>query len=259
MKPDATLQRLLVVDDDAGVRSSLAEQLTTTGFHVTTARDGNEMHNVLARSSVDLIILNANLAHEDGLALCREIRAQSAVPVIMLTARTDAIDRIIVLEMGADDCLGKPFELRELLARVRSVLRRTVRIAPDAELSHRAASFAGWTLDLQKRHLLNPQGRVIALSGAEFHLLRVFVMHANEVLTRERLVALSSGREYGSQQRVVDVHISRLRHKLGDDFAESPLLKTVRNEGYVLAAEVALEGAAHTHSTVRPLMNAWEP
>lgn len=240
-KPEATRQRLLVVDDDADIRVLLAEQLSKAGFHVTAARDGADMRSALARTPVDLIILDLNLPREDGLSLCRDIRARSIVPVIMLTARTDAIDRIVGLEMGADDYLGKPFEPRELVARVRCVLRRTLRGAPYVAPNHRKATFAGWTLDLQMRHLLNPQGRVVVLSGAEFRLLRVFVTHSNEVLTREQLVALGSGREYDSRQRVVDVHISRLRHKLGDDSTASPLIKTIRNEGYVLAAEVLLE------------------
>ena len=209
---------------------------------VSTAGDGAEMRRVLEREHVDLVVLDLNLPREDGLTLCRDLRARSSTPVIMLTARGEAIDRIVGLEMGADDYLTKPFEPRELLARIRNVLRRTEALPSNLEpLSSGRARFAGWTLDLQKRHLVDPEGRVIALSGAEFRLLRVFVTHPNRVLTREQLVALSSGRAYESQQRAIDLQISRLRGKLGDDLATSALIKTVRNEGYVLAASVTVE------------------
>ena len=159
----------------------------------------------------------------------------------MLTARSSPIDRIVGLEMGADDYVPKPFEPRELVARIRNVLRRTG-AAPmpiDAAASGRAV-FGGWTFDLEKRHLMDAQGRVVSLSGAEYRLLRAFVAEPNRVLTREYLVARSSGRPYSSQQRAIDLQISRLRHKLGDDQLESPLIKTVRNEGYVLATTVTV-------------------
>jgi two-component system OmpR family response regulator len=236
------VQRLLVVDDDVDIRTLLAEQLSKAGFLVSTAGNGTEMRRVIEREHVDLVVLDLNLPREDGLTLCRDLRARSSTPVIMLTARGEPIDRIVGLEMGADDYLTKPFEPRELLARIRNVLRRTEALPSNLEqVSAGKAKFAGWTLDLQKRHLVDPQGRVIVLSGAEFRLLRVFVTHPNRVLTREQLVALSSGRAYESQQRAIDLQISRLRAKLGDDLASSALIKTVRNEGYVLAAAVTVE------------------
>jgi two-component system OmpR family response regulator len=226
------VQRLLVVDDDVDIRTLLAEQLSKAGFLVSTAGNGTEMRRVIEREHVDLVVLDLNLP----------LRARSSTPVIMLTARGEPIDRIVGLEMGADDYLTKPFEPRELLARIRNVLRRTEALPSNLEqVSTGKAKFAGWTLDLQKRHLVDPQGRVIVLSGAEFRLLRVFVTHPNRVLTREQLVALSSGRAYESQQRAIDLQISRLRAKLGDDLASSALIKTVRNEGYVLAAAVTVE------------------
>lgn len=237
-----TMHRLLVVDDDSDIRSLLAEQLGRAGYTVSTAGDGGQMRQVLAREHIDLIVLDLNLPREDGLALCREIRARSATPVIMLTARSEPIDRVLGLEMGADDYLAKPFEPRELLARIRNVLRRTEALPANLEpLAMRRAGFSGWVFDLEHRHLVDPAGRVVMLSGAEFRLLRVFVAHANKVLSREQLVALSSGRNYESQDRAIDLQVSRLRQKLGDAGGSDGLVKTVRNEGYVFASAVTLE------------------
>jgi two-component system OmpR family response regulator len=242
MNEGLSVQRLLVVDDDVDIRTLLAEQLSKAGFAVSTAGDGVEMRRALEREHIDLVVLDLNLPREDGLTLCRDLRARSSTPVIMLTARGEPVDRIVGLEMGADDYLTKPFEPRELLARIRNVLRRTEALPANlGSVSGGKARFAGWTLDLQKRHLVDFEGRVIVLSGAEFRLLRVFVTHPNRVLTREQLVALSSGRAYESQQRAIDLQISRLRGKLGDDLTASALIKTVRNEGYVLAASVTVE------------------
>lgn len=233
--------QLLVVDDDADIRSLLAEQLTGAGFIVSTAGDGAQMRQVLITEQIDLIILDLNMPREDGLTLCRDLRSRSALPVIMLTARGAPVDRIVGLEMGADDYVTKPFEPRELVARIRNVLRRTGAVpeSPEPWGSGRVR-FGEWTFDLDKRHLVYASGRVVSLSGAEYRLLRAFTAEPNRVLTREYLVARSSGKLYGSQQRAIDLQISRLRHKLGDDQVESPLIKTVRNEGYVLAAVVTV-------------------
>ena len=237
-----TMHRLLVVDDDSDIRSLLAEQLGRAGYAVSTAADGNEMRQVLAREHIDLIVLDLNLPREDGLALCRELRVRSATPVIMLTARSEPIDRVLGLEMGADDYLAKPFEPRELLARIRNVLRRTEALPTNMEpLAMRRALFSGWVFDLEHRHLVDPAKRVVMLSGAEFRLLRVLVAHANKVLSREQLVSLSSGRNYESQDRAIDLQISRLRQKLADAGGADGLIKTVRNEGYVFASAVTLE------------------
>ena len=234
-----TPQRLLIVDDDADIRTLLAEQLGEAGFSVATAANGAEMRQALEREHVDLIVLDLNLPREDGLTLCRDLRARSGLPVIMLTARSGPIDRIVGLEMGADDYVPKPFEPRELVARIRNVLRRTAASPMPLEpVASGRARFGGWAFDLEKRHLVDAAGRIVSLSGAEYRLLRAFVDEPNRVLTREYLVARSSGRPYASQERAIDLQISRLRHKLGDDQAESPLIKTVRNEGYVLAAAV---------------------
>jgi two-component system OmpR family response regulator len=236
-----TSNHLLVVDDDADIRTLLAEQLTRAGFVVSTAGHGGEMRQVLNGERIDLIILDLNLPREDGLTLCRDLRSRSGLPVIMLTARSSPVDRIVGLEMGADDYVTKPFEPRELIARIRNVLRRTTAAAEPPEMvASGCASFGEWTFDLDKRHLVSGSGRVVSLSGAEYRLLRAFIAEPNRVLTREHLVARSSGKPYGSQQRAIDLQISRLRHKLGDDQAASPLIKTVRNEGYVLAATVTM-------------------
>ncbi len=242
MTEEQTMHRLLVVDDDADIRNLLAEQLGRAGYTVLTASDGAQMRQLLEREHVDLIVLDLNLPREDGLTLCRDLRARSSTPVIMLTARAEPIDRVLGLEMGADDYLAKPFEPRELLARIRNVLRRTEALPANLEpLAVRRARFSGLTFDLEHRHLVDAAGRVVVLSGAEFRLLRVFVGHANKVLSREQLVALSSGRQYEAQDRAIDLQISRLRQKLGDGGGADGLIKTVRNEGYVLAAPVTLE------------------
>ena len=234
-------QTLLIVDDDADIRTLLAEQLGKAGFTVSTAANGAEMRQALERERIDLVVLDLNLPREDGLTLCRDLRARSGLPVIMLTARGGPIDRIVGLEMGADDYVPKPFEPRELVARIRNVLRRTsASPLPLESTSSGRAEFGGWTFDLEKRHVVDGAGRVVSLSGAEYRLLRAFVAEPNRVLSREYLVARSSGRPYASQQRAIDLQISRLRHKLGDDQAESQLIKTVRNEGYVLAATVTM-------------------
>lgn len=232
-------KRLLVVDDDDDIRTLLADYLGDAGYAVSTAGNGVEMLHSIERKPVDLIVLDINLPGDDGLTLCRNLRARSRVPVILLTARGGAIDRILGLEMGADDYLPKPFEPRELLARIRNVLRRTEALPANLEEQRfDKACFSGWVLDPHKRHLVDPGGRVVMLSGAEFRLLRVFVMHPNKVLSREQLVTLSGGRHYDFQRRAIDLQVSRLRQKLGDDRAESPLIKTVRNEGYVLSSTV---------------------
>jgi two-component system OmpR family response regulator len=236
------VQRLLVVDDDVDIRTLLAEQLNQEGFVVVTAQDGREMFRVLEREQVDLIVLDLNLPREDGLNLCRTLRARGNTPVIMLTARCESIDRIVGLEIGADDYVTKPFEPRELLARIRNVLRRTEAMPAALEpVSVGKAKFSNWTLDLQRRHLVDFDGRVVVLSAAEFCLLRALVTYPNRILTRERLVELSSGRAYESPRRGIDLQISRLRHKLGDDKANSSLIKTIRNEGYIFASKVMIE------------------
>jgi len=232
-------QNLLVVDDDREIRTLLAEHLSREGFKVAVAGEGVEMKKVLDRQPVDLIVLDINMPGQDGLSLVRELRAKGSVtPVIMLTAKGEAIDRILGLEMGADDYLPKPFEPRELLARIKSVLRRAQALPANLEpLSANRATFGGWTVDFERRHLLDPAGRVVMLSGAEFRLLRILVEHAPKVLSRDQLLALGAVKAGEALDRAVDLQISRLRAKFGED---GRLIRTVRSEGYVLAEPVTL-------------------
>ncbi|MBW9334503.1 response regulator [Herbaspirillum sp. RU 5E] len=247
MRSMDTNTHILVVDDDRDIRTLLAEYLDSNGLRTLTATNGSEMRRVLEESRVDLIVLDLTLPGEDGLTLCRNLRATSSVPVIMLTARGEPLDRILGLEMGADDYLAKPFEPRELFARIRSVLRRTQALPPNmAQPDVATMRFAGWTLDLTARHLVNRDGVVVALSGAEFRLLKVFLDHPNRVLNRDQLLELTQGRESDPFDRSVDIQISRLRQKLGDDARTPTIIKTVRNEGYVLATTVTAEGAGRS-------------
>ena len=238
-------QTLLVVEDDEEIRMLLAQQLTKAGYLVLTASDGPTMFAALNAHFVDLIVLDLNLPGEDGLSLCRSTRSRRNIPIIMLTARSEAIDRIIGLEVGADDYISKPFDPREFLARVRSVMRRTCAAAgPQEAPPPKRASFRGWTLDFANRRLTDAKGRAVMLSGAEFSLLKFFVEHANQVLTREQLLTLTSHpvSADGAAQRVADLQISRLRQKLDDDEARATeLIMTVRSQGYVLATEVTFE------------------
>jgi two-component system OmpR family response regulator len=231
------LDHVLVVDDDAELRGLLSEYLGRNGFRVSVARDGREMRHVLETSSPDIVVLDVMLPGEDGLTLCRDLRARSNLPVVMLTARGDEVDRIVGIEMGADDYLAKPFNPRELLARMKGILRRA-RSLPSARTEGHRLRFAGWILDLAARHLVAADGVVVPLSGTEFRLLQIFVTHPNRVLDRNQLMDLALGREATPFDRAIDVQVSRLRQRLHDEAREPRIIKTVRNGGYVLAAQV---------------------
>ena len=233
---------VLVVDDDAEIRKLLGEYLERNGFRVSLATDGSEMRRALDRSRPDIVVLDLMLPGDSGLKLCRDLRVESSLPVIMLTARAEEVDRIVGLEMGADDYLAKPFSPRELVARIRSILRRARGLASPAGGGAHQLRFAGWTLDLAARQLVAPDGVVVALSGAEFKLLSVFVEHPNRVLDRNQLMDLTVGRDGAPFDRSIDVQVSRLRVRLRDDAREPRIIKTVRNEGYVLAAVVERVG-----------------
>jgi two-component system OmpR family response regulator len=230
---------VLVVDDDLEIRSLLRDYLEKNGYRVTAVGDGKAMWAAFDEARPDILVLDVMLPGTDGLTLCRDVRARSGIPIIMLTARGEETDRIVGLEMGADDYLPKPFSPRELLARIKSVLRRA-RSLPDnlQPESARKISFAGWTLDIATRNLLSPAGVVVALSGTEFKLLRIFLAHPNRVLNRDQLIDLMLSRDASPFDRSIDVQVSRLRHRLDEDAKEPAIIKTVRGEGYVFAAAV---------------------
>ncbi|MBM3357042.1 MAG: response regulator [Betaproteobacteria bacterium] len=233
---------VLVVDDDAEIRDLLREYLQKNGYRVTAVADGNGMRAALDRAQPDIIVLDLMLPSEDGLTLCRDLRARSAIPVIMLTARGEETDRIVGLEMGADDYLPKPFNPRELLARVKSVLRRARALPENLHPDDaRTIRFSGWTLDVATRNLRSPAGVVVALSGTEYKLLRAFLAHPNRVLNRDQLIDLMLSRDASPFDRSIDVQVSRLRQRLGEDAREPAIIKTVRGEGYVLAVEVEVQ------------------
>jgi two-component system, OmpR family, response regulator len=231
--------RVLIVDDDRDIRTLLAEYLEAHGYAARTAGDGDAMREAIAQADCDLIILDLSMPGKDGLELCRELRTTSDVPIVMLTARGEPSDRIAGLETGADDYLAKPFEPRELLARVRNVLRRT-NGAQESRSPARRLLFGEWILDLASRSLIDRRGVVVGLSGAEFRLLQAFVSNPNCVLTRGQLLDLTR-RDVEAFDRSIDLQVSRLRQRLGDDARASELIKTVRGEGYVLAATVRAE------------------
>ena len=233
------LPHILIVDDDREIRDLLARFLERNRFRVTAARDGREARRAWSGAHYQLVVLDLMLPGESGLDIARWLRTQGAVPIIMLTAMGDETDRIIGLELGADDYLPKPFNPRELLARIRAVMRRT---AEQADRKHdsdsRVLRFAGWMLEPTRRRLLNPDGAEVALTGGEYELLVALLDRANRVLTRDMLLDLLRGRQAGPFDRAIDVAISRLRRKLEDDGRNAQVIKTVRGGGYVLAADV---------------------
>jgi two-component system, OmpR family, response regulator len=230
---------LLIVDDDKELCSLLSKFLSRHGYRVSIAHSGGEMTALLDASRINLIILDLMLPGEDGLVLCRRLRATSTVPIIMLTAMGDEVDRIIGLEMGADDYLAKIANPRELLARVRAVLRRSG--APEVNSSDdqkRILEFAGWRLDVTHRQLYSAKNALVPLRAGEFELLLAFAERPQRVLSRDQLLDLSRGRSANAFDRSIDVQVSRLRRKIEPDPKEPTLIKTVRSGGYILAANV---------------------
>jgi two-component system, OmpR family, response regulator len=237
------MDHVLIVDDDRGIRELVGAYLEKNGMRVSLAANGREMRATLESGAPDLIVLDLMMPGDDGLVLCRELRAGKfrAVPVVMLTARNEETDRIVGLEMGADDYLPKPFAVRELFARIRSVLRRTRMLPPGMEVSESAQllAFGDWRLDTTARHLLDTEGTIVALSGAEYRLLRVFLDHPQRVLTRDQLLSLTQGRQADAFDRSIDLLVSRLRQRLRDEAREPRYIKTLRSEGYVFSAAVS--------------------
>ncbi|HYL02172.1 MAG TPA: response regulator, partial [Steroidobacteraceae bacterium] len=226
---------LLIVDDDHEIRGLLAQYLEKHEFRTTAVGDGREMRRVLERSHVDLLVLDLMLPGEDGLSLCRELRTRSQLPIIMLTARGEDVDRIVGLELGADDYLAKPFNPRELVGRIRAILRRAAHAPRDpSPMNVRAFTFGNWRLDTVTRALTDEAGREVPLSGAEYRLLAVLLGAGNRVLTRGQLTELLRGREADPFDRSIDVRVSRLRQILGDDARAPQIIKTVYGEGYVV-------------------------
>ena len=235
----STDQHILLVDDDAELRQLVAKLLRTNGYKVTAVRSAPEMHHALASARMDLIILDLMLPGTSGLELCREIRKTSTVPIIMLTAKSEESDRIVGLEMGADDYVTKPFSPRELLARLRAVLRR---VAFDSGMRRpstvRGYAFEGWGLDTLKRELTSPDGVVVDLSTGEYDLLLVFVEQPQKVLSREQLLDAARNRVATGFDRSIDVQISRLRRKLASGDDDNSMIKTVRGVGYMFVPTV---------------------
>jgi two-component system OmpR family response regulator len=229
--------RLLLVDDEPSLREPLAEYLTRQGFVVSQAEDAARARTALAEDTPDLVLLDIMMPGEDGLSLCRHLTESRQIPVILLTARGEPMDRIVGLEIGADDYVAKPFEPRELVARIRSVLRRATRPASTPE-EDALYEFDGWTLDPLKRKLTDAQGNVVPISSAEFRLLVAFLSHPRQVLDRDRLLDMVQGREAHLFDRAVDNQVSRLRRKMEEDSRDPKLIQTVWGGGYRLAADV---------------------
>jgi two-component system OmpR family response regulator len=235
---------VLVVDDEPRIRTMLQRYLTGEGFKVSDAADGAAMRALLQCETVDLVLLDLMIPGEDGLSLARHIRQHSDIPIMMLTGKGDLIDRVVGLESGADDYITKPFELRELLARIRTVMRRAgpratpASAATNTDTSHEVLVFEGWRLDLLKRELQRQSGSVVPLTAGEFELLRVFAHHPNRVMTRNQLMDQVKGREWATYDRAIDTQVGRLRKKIEPDPNNPILIKTVRGGGYVFATAV---------------------
>lgn len=230
------VQRICLVDDDSDILNLLSAYLQRHGYATVTAQDATSMTDILQQTPCDLIVLDVMLPGEDGFAVCRNIRARWQTPIIFLTALNDTTDRIVGLELGGDDFMSKPFEPRELLARIRSVLRRSA-VEPVGR-DMQPLYFAGWKLEPATRCLQAPSGVLVHLSGTEYRLLTVFLAHPQIVLSRDKLIELTQGRSAGVYDRSIDVQVSRLRTRLRDHGDDNPIIKTVRGDGYLLAVEV---------------------
>jgi two-component system OmpR family response regulator len=237
------MPHLLLVDDDEDILSLLTNFFRKHGHTVSVAADGTAMFAALEKETIDLLILDVMLRNEDGFSLCRRLRSFSRVPVIMLTAVADHTDRVVGLEIGADDYLTKPFDQRELLARVKAVLRRTAEAAaaPTRSETRPMLCFANWRLDVARRELRSSDNALVLLSGGEFDLLLAFAEHPQRVLTRDQLIDLARGSAHDAYDRSIDVLVSRIRYKLEGDPKNPSLIRTVRNGGYIFSPKVTRE------------------
>lgn len=236
------MDHILVVDDDPNLRTLLGDYLRAMNYRVTLAENGLQLRQALGTATVDLVVLDLMLDGEDGLDLTRDLRQRHDVPIVILSARGGLLDRILGLEMGADDYLPKPFDPRELAAKIKVVLRRT-RAVPGARRTEASSrvSFAGWHLDTRMKQMMSPDGVVVSLGGSDYRTLRALLDHPNRPLSREFLLDRVFGKELAPLDRSIDVCVSRLRHHLKDAARNAALIRTVRNEGYMLVADVVHE------------------
>ncbi|WP_022941847.1 response regulator [Psychromonas hadalis] len=239
----SNIKQILVVDDDQDIRELLAQYLTKNSFDVITAEDGIKMDSQLDNHQPDLIILDIMLPGDDGFVLCQRIRQTSNVPIIMLTANSDEMDRVLGLEIGADDYIAKPFSPRELLARIKALLRRTQYVVEQSRTTanqHKARyfCFANWKLDTQQHVLLDSNNKTYPLTGADFQLLMLFLESGDNPISRDQICQSLHGRNAFANERGIDVHLSRLRNYLGDDAKAPNIIKTVRGKGYLFIASI---------------------
>lgn len=238
------MEAILLVEDDPEIGALVSHYLGQHQMDVSVVADGREMDAAMDSRAYDLIILDINLPGENGLSICRRIRRTSDMPIIMVTAQSEDVDKVVGLEVGADDYVVKPFNPRELLARIRAVLRRMVRV-PDSASTETPKSegrdcyrFSGWKLDILTREVESPEGACVVLTGAEFDLLQALCEHPNRILTRDQLLSMTYGRTAGPFERSVDILISRLRQRIEENPKSPKFIKTVRAEGYVFTPEV---------------------
>lgn len=243
-RPSMSEQRpvVAIVEDDEDIRDLVATRLSQDGFDALACAGGADLDDALAAQTIDLIVLDLMLPGEDGFSICRRLSASAGPPIIILSARGEDVDRIVGLEIGADDYLAKPFNPRELSARIRAVLRRRQQSAAvsadEPDIDREVYRFAGWTVDVDDRAVAAPDGMPVILSAGEFALLVAFVRRPRRVLTRDQLLDWTRGDASAPVDRAIDVQLSRLRRKLGDDPREPRLIKTVRGDGYLFAADV---------------------
>jgi two-component system OmpR family response regulator len=235
-----TAPHILLVEDDLEISRSLSHSLAECGFTISCAASATAMDPVLKSTKVDLVLLDIMLPGEDGLSICRRIRMTSAIPIIMLTALSEEMERVVGLEVGADDYIGKPFSTRELIARIRALLRRSGGDQRFSLASSQVLVFDGWEIDPATRQVRSPQGVHVQLTSAEFDLLLAFCRNPNRVLSREQLLELTHGGLAGPIERSVDVHVSRIRQKIERDPHDPALIKTVRLGGYIFTGKVSV-------------------